>query len=510
MGSLRNTAQQFNSIWTKLTPAHRTVLIALVLVCVGALVGVVRWSSRTEYQVLAADLTPKEAAELATTLQETGIDCRMNERGTALLVDVARMQDARLAAAEAGLPGASAGKGFDAFEKPRFGQTPEAQRVMYLNALQNELARTISDLQPVDYARVHLVLPERKLFPGERKAPTASVLVVARRNHAISPSTAQAIANLVAGGVEGLTVENVNITDEKGAIIAGKDESAAGAAASDRFAYRQRVENYLSAQAEGMLAQVLGDGRCKVRVNAELSFEDSTEMRKTYDPNTVKARERIESSNDSTPVAESGGSEDGQGGSADPAQSTTEKIETEWMVSSVVSEQVRRGATISKLTVAAFVDLTEPKAEAAEEAEDGEEAAPAGPQLTVADVERMIREAVGFDEGRGDSLNVVQTKFREKATPVVTQAGLLDRYGDLGKWVGVGALALVLLLVARRALGAMESRAPRQVMVPEIVAGDNDGPASHEELLRRELNKFVEGSPDVATRVIEGWVEAEE
>jgi flagellar M-ring protein FliF len=514
MAALRNTARQFNDIWARLSAAHRIALVALALVCGAALVAVVRWSSRTEYQVLAADLTPKDAATLATSLQDAGIQCRVNDRGTALLVDVARMQEARIAAAEAGLSGATGGGGFDAFEKPRFGQTPAAQRVMYLNALQNELARTISDLEPVEYARVHLVLPERKLFPGERKAPTASVLVVARPNRVLRPSTAQAIASLVAGAVEGLVVDNVTITDEDGMIIAGSDESAAGAAASDRFAYRQRVENYLSAQAEGMLARVLGKGRCKVRVNAQFAFEDSKEMRKTYDPNTVKSRERIESSSDSTPSGGSAGGQDGEadrGRAADPAVSNTETIETEWMVSSVVSEQVRRGASISKLTVAAFVDLEGDADQAAPDESEGTEAGPTATQLALADVERIIREAVGFDESRGDSLNVVQARF-QRSEPVVAQAGFVDRYGHLGKWGAVGVLALVLLLVARRALKAVESRAPRHVMVPEIVTGEGDGSGrvSHEELLQKELSRFVEGSPDVATRVIEGWVEAEE
>jgi len=510
--------ESIRAVWQNLSGGYRTILVLLCVLSVGAIFAVVSWGGSPRYQVLATNLAAKDCAALASALADADIPVSVNDGGDTVLVAGARLSEARLVAAEKGIAPASQ-TGFDIFQKPKFGMTSDAQRVVYLNALQNELAQTIASLEPVAEARVHLVIPQRRLFPGDRIKPTASVLIIARRQRAFTSSHAAAVASIVAGAVEGLSVDNVTVTDERGTVISGAAADATEAVASDRFAYQQRMESYLSRQVESMLGQVLGPGRCRIRVCVELAFEDRKELNKTYDASGVKAHQTVESTTTTGTSMTVGGAVGsaanvaGEAGEASgpvaaaPVGSTKEKIETEWMVGSRVLEEVKRGASIKKLMVAAFVDLSAP---AAAGGEGGETAAAAsGARLSLEDIRKIIQDAVGYDAERGDSVQVLETTFAQPAAAAGVSAGLLDRYGWAGKWIAVSALGLVLLIVVRRAMAGLAA-APRQAIVPEIMGARAEGGASADELLRREVGRFVEGSPEAAGRLIEGWIEGEE
>jgi flagellar M-ring protein FliF len=522
MGLIGSVGQQLRLVWRSLSGGYRVILVLLVIVCVGAAAAVMSWGGTTHYQVLATDLPAEECASLCSALTDAGIPARVNEQGNSVLVASARLAEARMVAAKKGVR-AKEDSGFDFFKKPPFAMTTDSQRIMYTSVLQNELARTIASMDPVAQARVHLVMPDKRLFKGDQAPPTAGVLVVTKANRRLSAANAAAIANLVAGAVEGLAVEDVTITDEAGRVITGPSEDAAEVVAADRLAYQQQVEAHLTGQTEAMLARVLGPGKYVVRVCADLEFEDYTMVQKTYDPNPVKAREKIET------VSESGGGmatggvtgaaaaipAEAEGATAmtpalAPRKMDKELIDTEWMVSGSVREQVMRGASIKKLNIAAFVDLSPPAPQA-----EGTEGETPSPRLTVEDVSAIIKDAVGFTETaeRADSLKVVEVAF-QPAEAAVGPPGLLDRYGWLGKWVALSMLGLVMLFIARRAFGTIASAVPPKALVPEVMGvGEGEGfpgGVSADELLRREVSRFVEGSPEVAGRLVEGWLEGEE
>jgi len=347
------------------------------------------------------------------------------------------------------------------------------------------------------------------------------VLVATRGRKALSSRDATAIANLVAGAVPGLIPEDVTITDDHGNVLVGGRQDGPENAADDQWAYRRTVENDLAQKAETMLARALGPGRCEVRVSAELQFQDTRETQRQYDPETrVVVSESLESSKSTGSGLVTGGAagaaannpNQARGGapSAQGSTSSTENSDTRYLVGESVKETVNRGATIKRLSVAALVDLTPP------EAPQGADAQSQPTMPTLDDITRIVQDAVGYDESRGDSLKIVQTNFQTPALEV--QSAGISRFMPLltsvGQYFAMAVLGLVLLVVARRVLRGIEEAAPRQVIVPEVMeaqgAAESGGELSPDEMLRREVARIVGSDPKSASRLLEGWIEGEE
>jgi flagellar M-ring protein FliF len=261
-----------------------------------------------------------------------------------------------------------------------------------------------------------------------------------------------------------------------------------------------------------------------VKVSAELAFENSRETRRVYD-NDQKAlvSERIESTKSTGRGVAVGGAagsasnapgQGGQGPASAAEESKAENIDTRYLVSESVRETVNRGASIQRLKVAAFVDRSA-LAAGEDDGGSGEESAEQSSSTpTLEEIRQIISDAVGLDESRGDSLQIVDCSFRAAQPQLLAGASAPTWMIGAGRYVAIAMVALVLLLVARRVLKGLESAAPKQVLIPEIVGAESDemGGAglTHDELVRREIARFVEKSPETASRLIEGWVEGEE
>ena len=520
MGFWQSMGQQFSGAWGRLSVGHRIILLMLSVICTGGLVAVAVWASAPQYQVLSAGLSAKDCATLVNALKDAGVPARMAEGG-AVLVPASKMSEARMAAAEKGVP-SNLSQGFDTFQNPKIGMTPFAERINYISALQNELATTIGSLDSVSYARVHLVVPERSLFKKDEKQATASVLVGMRNGESLSARSATAIANLVASAVPGLAPQDVTITDGHGNVLAGGRQNGPENAADDQWAYRRTVEADLAQKAETMLARALGPGRCEVRVSADMQFEDTRETRRAYDPETrVVVSESVESTKSTGGGLQVGGAAGSSGNvpgqtqpsTATPAPntSTTENVDTRYLVGESVKETVNRGATIKRLSVAAMVDLTPPTPKDAAGAADPK-TQPAMP--TVEDIQRIVEDAVGFDTTRGDSLKIVQANFHTaEAEAQAPSFQFMPWLASSGQYFAMGALALVLLVVAKRVMKGIESGGPRPVIVPEIMdadgSGRQQGELSQDEAMRREIARIVGSDPRSASRLLEGWIEEE-
>jgi flagellar M-ring protein FliF len=524
MGLLQAVARQLGQIWTHLSAGHKLILVLLFLACGGAMVGVVYWAGSPDYEILYTGLAATECAEMVKSLKAAGIPVRVTEGGGAVMVPAQRVYEARMVAAEKGIPTGARG-GFDTFNNPKIGITPFAERINYISALQNELATTIMSLDSVTYARVHLVTPEPSLFKKDERKPTASVLIITRNGQQLDVGQIAGISNLVASAVEGLSPKDVTITDAKGNVLAGSGQDAAEMAAGDQFAYRQRIETYLSNKADTMLAKVLGNGRCEVRVSAELTFEDTRETRKEYDPDkSVKTSERIESSKASGKGTQVGGvvgtaanmpgaNQQSPETAAGPTQdSKSDTIDTRYVVSESVRETVNRGATIKRLSVAAVVDLTAPTAAESPSGEGGTaKASPAGiPDINA--ITKIIKDAIGFNAERGDSLEIVEATFPPGPTevPASNAAAMPQWLPFAAEYAAIAVVCIVLLLVGRHLAKGIKAATPSQVLVPEIMNGQSNGAyppqAVRAELMQQEVTRFVQDNPEAATRLLEGWI----
>ena len=214
---------------------------------------------------LFAQMESADAAEVVEWLKERKIPYRLESNGTAIHIPADKVYETRLELAGAGLP-RGGGVGFEIFDKQSFGMTDFTQKINYLRAQQGELSRTIASLAPVEGARVHLALPEKRLFTEQQKAGSASVILKLGAGRQLKESQIQGIVHLIAGSVDGIEPENVTVVDSTGKILTTNPaDEIAGPMTPGMLDYQQTLERRLESRAQSLLE--IGRASCRVRVS---------------------------------------------------------------------------------------------------------------------------------------------------------------------------------------------------------------------------------------------------
>jgi flagellar M-ring protein FliF len=309
MNNLSKLAAQLKAIWSQLGPSQRISVLSATLVLAGGLAALAFWSSRTDYSLLYGRLSDSESAKVITALEDSKVPYRIGAGGASILVPADKVHLVRMQLAGRGIPRGD-GVGFEIFDKPNFGISDFVQRANYVRAVQGELARTISQLDPIDAARVMIVLPENRLLLDKDKHPTASVFVRVRGNHPLDPQAIQSIRFLVANSVEGLKPNHVSVVDNLGNVLSeNSDNDSVTGSSSTQLAARRNLEQYLARKAQDMLEKVLGPGQAIVRVSAEIKFDTLTRTEETFDAEgqVVRSQTKNDENIDSTTAASGGG-----------------------------------------------------------------------------------------------------------------------------------------------------------------------------------------------------------
>jgi flagellar M-ring protein FliF len=232
------------------------------------------WSSSIDYQVLFTHLSEGDAASVVDQLKHQKIPYQLADGGTTIKVPAAQVYETRLALVSGGMP-LSGAVGFEIFDRQGFGATEQSQRVEYQRALQGELARTITALDSVKTARVHLVMPENTMFKRDREEARAAVSLTLKPGASLTAEQTAGIQRLVAASVSGLEAEKVVITDQRGITLAGADSTATGGAGSDaRLAIKRDIEDYLTRKVAALLDRAFGNGQALVSVDVTLNFDE--------------------------------------------------------------------------------------------------------------------------------------------------------------------------------------------------------------------------------------------
>src|SRR4051812_6861506 len=280
--SVLQLGAQLKNIWKELGVNQRVSVALASALVVGGLVSLIYFSSRTEYALLYGKLESSEAGKVTAALDDAKVPYKVN--GSSILVPSDKVHAMRMQLASKGIPRGE-GVGFEIFDKPNFGISDFVQRANYLRAVQGELARTISQVDQIESARVMVVMPENRLLVDNQKKPTASVFVKVRGNATLPPQTVAAIRFLVANSVEGLNSNFVSVVDNLGNVLSenNSDDSITGLT-STQLAARKNLEQYLAKKAEGMLEKALGPGQAIVRVSADINFDTVTRTEEKFDP----------------------------------------------------------------------------------------------------------------------------------------------------------------------------------------------------------------------------------
>ncbi len=359
------------------------------------------------------DLPQQEAASVTAWLKEQGVSYELKNDGRSIYVAAGDVYETRLNLAGAGLP-RQGGVGFEIFDKQSFGVTKFTQKINYQRALQGELARTIAALEAVKSARVHLVMPEESLLESRRKETKASVVVELAPGHDLGAGQTQGIIHLVAGSIEGLKKDQVNLIDTNGRTLNQQSgEDASLVLLPDKLKFKTTLENRLEANAQSLLNRALGAGNSVVRVTAQLDFTQEAITSEEYDPDSLVPRsEQVTES--ASGRRESGGvpgvaSNLGDGSASGQSIPSSKSSEvTNYEISKTVKQIKSPVGKIENISVAVLVSEVLQSGTAAEEGSP-----PALSAEKLASIERMVTSAIGLNPERGDRIEVVSMPFQK-------------------------------------------------------------------------------------------------
>lgn len=414
-----------------------------------------------DMSLLYAELDSQDSGQIVTRLEELNIPYRIEGNGSRIMVAQDQVARVRLQMAQEGLP--SGGSiGYEIFDRSEgFGTTNFVQNINHLRALEGELARTIKSIANVKQARVHLVMPQRELFSRDRQEPSASIVLVMRSQGRIDRAQVAAIQHLVAAAVPGLKPTLVSIIDDKGTLLArGASEDDPTQLATTAEERRIAYETRLIRTVEEMLERTVGPGNVRAQISAEMDFDRITENSETYDPDgqVVRSTQTVEESAGSNEGQEPGVTvgnnlpdadldQLGEGGGSQSNSSRSEET-VNYEISRTVKTAVRETGLVRRLSVAVSVNGITTIGE------EGETVYEARSEEEMAQLAALVRAAVGYDENRGDTLEIVNLRFtgldadlQADDTILGFEKAELMRFAEL-LVLGVVAI-LVLLLVVR-------------------------------------------------------------
>lgn len=406
---------QAKEFWATKTLPQRITIAGLVVCAFLAFAAMLYWLNHTEYRPLYAQLYPEDAAQVVEMLQKDKIPYRLDNGGATVLVPADKVYDLRLKlAGEGALRGQ--GMGFEIFDANKIGQTSFVQNINYQRALQGELARTISEIPEVESARVHLVLPNKTLFVEEQAPPSAAIMVKLKGNRSLSQQQVQAVVNLVASSVEGLTQEHITVTDNRGRVLFEPREKDTAGLSTTQMEYQRALERSLESRIEQLVTPVVGQGKVIAKVTADLDFSRATVRKELFDPKSQVVRSEVKSDEASRGSANVGGGpnpkfqgENDLGASGTSQETSRTTSTTNYEINREEHEIVAQAGSIRRLSVAVLVDgISTPAA-------DG---APQFQPLPVEQIERirnLAQRAVGFDPARGDAIEVSSIPFGDEA-----------------------------------------------------------------------------------------------
>jgi flagellar M-ring protein FliF len=466
-----------------LGPVRLAALGAVGVAVLGVIVFLAARAGQPPMALLYSELDQRDAAQIVATLESQRIPYRLAANGTQVLVPTDQVPRLRLSLAAEGLPSGGS-VGYEIFDRAD-GLTASSfqQNINHLRALEGELARTIRSIQGVRAARVHLVLPRRDPFSRREGEAQASIVLTMAGVQRLDREQVQAIVHLAAAAVPGLKPQSISVIDNRGSLLARSGQAVGGLGLAMNAEEMRRAHEFRLARAvEEMLERTLGVGRVRAEVSVEMDFDRVTENRESFDPDqqvarsvqTVTEESRTTERNENVTVGNNLPNPQPQQNQAGTQESRTEET-TNYEIGRVTRQIVRDTPMLRRLSVAVLVDHAlggpggEPQPRSAEELNR---------------IAALVRTAVGFDEGRGDRVEVVNLRFADALGAAAEEESLFGLPIGRAEIVRVvetvvfGIVALLaLLLVARPLAGRALERIGQAENTPAAL-GAPDGVAA--------------------------------
>ena len=450
MDSLKTIIDQRLKPWWD--DLHATTKIMYAVVSIAGIVAsviVIFFVFTPSYETLYIGLDASEAGEVVEKLGEYKVPYRLENGGTTVMVPRANIYDVRLKLASEGLP-RSGTIGYEIFDKSNLGMTEFLQKINYRRALEGELSKSITKIRGVKGARVHIVIPESRLFKESQKDATASVVLILGGAGGISGRQVEGIVYLLSASVEGLNPDNVTVLDSAGRLLSAKKfGNGVGALTSSQLEIRKQVEDYLEAKAASILDPVVGAGKSVVKISAQLNFEQVEQTVENYDSDNpaIRSEERIQES-----MTESNPGEDNFGKTI---KNSIENVVINYEINHTVQHVVNSVGNIERLWVAILVDGNYEMVSGKE----GEEAKYIPRSKEELDrISGIVKGAIGFDIQRNDVMKIETAPFTRE---VIEYSETFFTHERIDEWLKIGGklimavFGLMFFMKARKWIGAI-------------------------------------------------------
>ena len=527
--------------------AQRMRLAVGAVLLLGVLIAAVLYGRQADYRVLFANLNDKDGGAIVAQLAQMNVPYKYSEGGGAIMIPGDRVHDVRLRLATQGLPKGSVA-GFEVMENNRFGMTQFQERLNFQRGLEGELTRSIQALSSVQSARVHLALPNQNGFFREQQKPSASVLIGLYPGRVLDRAQLAGIVHLVASSVPELAPSAVSVLDDTGKLLSNAPDAAqSGAFDAQQLQYVQQIEQQYTRRIMEILEPIMGRSNVRAQVTADVDFSQTESTSEQFRPNQTPETTTIRSQQ----VSEAGGTSaattatTGAGAvanqppgpsaapinGANPAptvggQQTTEsgtrrrESTTNYEVDKTVRVTRAGSGTIKRLSAAVVVNHQSTQ----------ERGKTVTKPLSAEQLERMtalVRESIGFNQERGDSVNLMNAPFQVESvpfeqTPVWRQPETLDLARSLAWPVGLflfGSLVLLGLVrpalrnlastapaTARGKLDALEAEAPQRPALPPPTRNAAPAQPTEEQLRLEDARVLTRENPVAVANIIKSWV----
>ncbi len=548
---------QFPNPFAPLTrmPGMRQLLVLIGLAAsISMGVTAAFWMQDPGYTVLFSNISDKESSEVINVLASASIPYQLDDSTGAVKVPAEQVHQARLKLAEQGLP-KSSGFGLEIMEGGNgFSTSQFMEGARYHHALETELARTIGSLQPVQSARVHLAVPKTTVFLGKKQQPSASVLLQLYAGRSLTESQVAAIVHLVGSSIPDLEPNQVTVVDQSGKLLNSPEDTSELGLSARQLDYVRKVEDSYVARIENLLVPMLGAGRVRTTVTTELDFTQREETQELYDPETIIRSEQVSEDRNNgsglnggipgalsnqppppapvtanaraaTPPAAANpaippDAAQAQAAATVPATPENESLRRtrNFEMDRTMSHTKQSTGSIRRLSVAVLLD------EKRVTAEDGTVTSVKMPPEELEAIQKLVRDAVGYDEARGDTVSVSSMPFYQ-SPPVeaAEEPGLLQSptVQSLGKQGLAAILILVVALVLVRPLLRALGGGPGPGGQPGLpaYAGSSGGggmgpppeqrvPLSYDDKIS-VARQLADKNPERVAQIVRAWVQAD-
>lgn len=540
------------------TPTGRNLMLSVALAIVVAIGAAAFLYAKTpDYRVLFSNFSDRDGGAIVATLQQLNIPYKYSDGGSAILVPADQVYDARLKLAQQGLPkGGSVG--FELMENQKLGISQFLEQVNFQRALEGELARSIQSLAAVQSARVHLALPKSSVFVRDQQKPTASVLLNLNAGRSLDQQQVSAIVHLVASSVPELSPKNVTLVDQYGNLLSESDRNAnSNSLDPTQLKYVQDLQASIVKRVESIITPIVGDNNVRAEATADVDFSHSEQAAEVYKPNqapntaAVRSEQTSESQNAngqsaggvpgalsnqppapaSAPIT--GTPAAGANAAGTPATGNTRKDSAvNYEVDKTIRYVQQPMGGLKRLSVAVVVNYKR------EIDKNGKVTYKALSDAEKTQITDLVKEAMGFNKDRGDTLNVVNSMFAgpEKDTSAEVPLWKRPEIIELAQqyaWKILAGLFILYLWFAfvkpilKKLMGPSAAEKAAQEAAEAEKTGAMDGEPGHEEMTEDEEDEAVEPmglstpgyqgdleaakelartDPKVVANIIKGWV----